>query len=280
MKEGRPSQTASMVAFFRACADLGLSSVPGFSDPTARHFLSAPWSQMFQLVERSAHHEPRPRPLVEARRGFDLLALRTSLIDAEVRAGLELGARQLVILGAGLDGRAFRMPELQDSRVFEVDHPSTQLFKRRAAGKLARTSRELTFVPVNFERDSLDAALRAAGHDATAPTVWIWEGVVMYLTDEAMRGTLRTVAARSAPGSTLVMQYNTRVSMPGPLSLLLRIWREPQIGIRTVEQMRHELEGAGFRVLSDTGLRDWAERFHAREPEDKEEGSRIVVARK
>ncbi|QSQ25764.1 SAM-dependent methyltransferase [Pyxidicoccus parkwayensis] len=278
MKEGKPSQTASMVAYFRAVAHLGVTSAKGFQDPTAEHLLPTPWAQLFRLTQRRARKAPQS--LANARRGTDLLALRTLTIDAHVRDALAQGARQLVILGAGLDGRAYRLRELSDVRVFEVDHPATQAWKQRRASVLPVMAKSLAFVPVDFERDSLDAALTRAGHDSSAPTVWIWEGVVMYLTTEALRTTLRVLTARSAPGSTAIIQYNTHRSMPGPLSLLLRIWREPQISMHTPEVMAAELGAVGFHVIADSGIDDWARRFDATSPGHMRQGSRVVAARK
>src|SRR5262249_31926837 len=144
------------------------------------------------------------------KRMADLLALRTMAIDAAVRDAVAGGARQAVILGAGLDGRAFRMPELAGIDGFEGDHPATQAAKPAPAAAPPATARSLQFVAVDFERDALADRIAAAGHRPGEPTVWIWEGVVMYLRDEAVRATLAAIAARSAPGSTLVVQYNTR----------------------------------------------------------------------
>src|SRR5207253_10743350 len=117
-------------------------------------------------------------------------------------------ASQLVILGAGLDGRAWRLSSLSNARVFEVDHPDTQAYKRERLGALKPAAKQVDFVPVDFEADSLEASLLRAGHDAAAPTAWVWEGVVMYLTPEAVRSTLKAIAARSAPGSTLIVNYH------------------------------------------------------------------------
>lgn len=280
MKEGKPSQTASMVAFFRALAHLGVTSAKGFQDPTAEHLLPTPWAQIYALTRRRARRDPQHPSFADARRGTDLLALRTLTIDAHLRDALASGARQLVILGAGLDGRAYRLRGLADVRVFEVDHPATQAWKQRRTATLPVLAKSRTFVPVDFERDSLDAALARAGHDSAVPTVWIWEGVVMYLTPSAMRATLAVLTARSAPGSMAIIQYNTRRSMPGPLTLLLRLWSEPQIAFHTPEQMAAELGGVGFRVLADTGIDDWARAFDATSPGEMRQGSRVVAARK
>jgi methyltransferase (TIGR00027 family) len=280
MREGKPSQTAAMVAFLRALADLGVTSARGFQDPTAQHLLPAPWSQLLALLRRSARRRPLSESLANARQGADLLALRTLTIDAHLRDALAQGARQVVILGAGLDGRAYRLRELSNVRVFEVDHPSTQAWKRRRAAVLPALAKSLTFVPVDFERDSLDAALTRAGHEPGVPTVWLWEGVVMYLSSTAMRATLRVLAARSAAGSTAIIQYNTRPSGPHALSLLLRFWKEPQISLHTPEVMAAELGAVGFHVIADSGTDDWARRFDATSPGEMRQGARVVVARK
>jgi methyltransferase (TIGR00027 family) len=89
-----------------------------------------------------------------------------------------------------------------DSSVFEVGHPATQALKRERSAHMASRAAQHKYVPVNFERDSLETALAAAGHDASVPTFWIWEGVTQYLTAEA-RQTLNAVGRLSARGSRI-----------------------------------------------------------------------------
>jgi methyltransferase (TIGR00027 family) len=127
--------------------------------------------------------------------------------DALARA-VVAGARQYVVLGAGLDTFAYRNPFPPDRlRVFEVDMPSTQAFKRDL---LARTQIEvpasLTFVPVDFETQLLSEQLRAAGFREDQPAFFSWLGVSMYLTREAVLATLGYVAARP-PGSGVTFDY-------------------------------------------------------------------------
>ncbi|MFL5349286.1 MAG: class I SAM-dependent methyltransferase [Hyalangium sp.] len=278
MKAGRASQTASMVAFMRALADVGITSVPEFSDPTARHLLAPPWSTFFRLAERRLQ-KASPKARQGAAVGVDVLALRTVLIDAYLREALARGIRQVVILGAGLDGRAYRIQELGETTVFEVDHPDTQAFKRSRLEPLTPTAKQLRFVSVDFEKDSLDRALEQAGQLTGEPTFFIWEGVVMYLTDQAVRGTLRVVASRSAPGSSILINYSVPGTRPGPLSLLLRLWREPQIGERTPEEMKALVEEVGFEAAEDSGMPEWAQRFGAKPPPPRiERRFRIVIA--
>ncbi|MBN1208722.1 MAG: class I SAM-dependent methyltransferase [Myxococcaceae bacterium] len=262
MKEGRPSQTAALVAFLRALADLGMSSVPGFREPTARHLLAPPWSSLLRFIER---HRQRMAPLVRqgASIGVDQLALRTVLIDAYLREALARGVRQVVILGAGLDGRAYRLQELAGCELFEVDHPATQTFKKARLGSLTPISQRLHFVTVDFEKDSLDVALQQAGHRSDEPTFFIWEGVVMYLTDAAVRSTLKRIAARAAPGSGIVVNYATPGARFRTMNVVLGLWREPMLGERAPATMHALLEEAGFEAVEDTSFPEWAQRFGA-----------------
>src|SRR5262245_13712188 len=112
MKADRPSRTAQMVALGRAAADAGLSHVPDFRDPTARTFLKERGRRNLEKLERIAKEKPRGYQFQMVQVAADLMALRTSAIDAAVREAVASGALQLVILGAGYDGRAWRMQEL------------------------------------------------------------------------------------------------------------------------------------------------------------------------
>src|SRR5204863_2963488 len=105
------------------------------------------------------------------------------------------------------DARAWRMPALAAATVIEIDHPATQAAKRAWLESAAPLARAVRFVPVDFERTTVASALEATGFDRQARTLWIWEGVVMYLTRAAMQATLGDVSAMSAPGSILAVTY-------------------------------------------------------------------------
>jgi methyltransferase (TIGR00027 family) len=177
------------------------------------------------------------------------LARRTVFIDDVVRRA-SAHARQLVVLGAGLDARAHRLPELADTIVFEVDQPSTQSYKRPRAAALPACAKEIRYVAVDFEKDDLAERLDAAGHDHGAPTTWIWEGVTMYLTEAAVAATLDIVRARSTAGSELVVTYG----MPGLANVskpLFAIIREPLRALFTRERMADLASAHGFDVTSE-----------------------------
>jgi methyltransferase (TIGR00027 family) len=232
------------------------ATVARFSDATALALLPA--DRREEALRAIAEAPPRTLRERIGRRVLSRLArmmiARTIEIDDAVRSASPTVHSQLVILGAGLDGRAWRMPELRDTVVFEVDHPDTQREKRPRSASLERLAREVRFVSVDFARDSLDAALAAAGHDAAAPTTWIWEGVVMYLTPDEIQATLAVVARRSAPGSVLSVAYHTSA----PYRFLVAIWvrrvGEPLRSKFTREEMRALLLRHGFSVCRDVSI--------------------------
>ena len=260
MKTDRPSRTAHLVALGRALADLGLSNVPDFHDPTARVFLNEKGKKSFAKIE-TAVRDGKRQFQVEAARGMaNMMALRTAAIDTAVGEAINRGARQLVILGAGYDGRAWRMSDLAGINVFEVDRPGTQKEKLERVAGLPASIGNVTFVPIDFERESLDAALGQAGHDASVPTCWIWEGVVMYLTGDAFSSTLKAIAARSATGSTLIINYHS--SHRGFIGkFILRLIGEPQINSWSPDEMKSDLAKVGFAVGEDSNMPDWNRQF-------------------
>ncbi len=155
MQTGQPSTTAEIVAFFRALETIR----PGdrlFEDPFAAHFLR-PWLRI--IVRGSV------LPLIGAlllrwidRRwpGARTSAIaRTRLIDDWVNESVAGDPQQVVILGAGFDSRAWRLPALRKVAVFEIDHPATAAEKRRRLAALGIERANVRFVPVDFERDAL-----------------------------------------------------------------------------------------------------------------------------
>jgi methyltransferase (TIGR00027 family) len=180
-----------------------------------------------------------------------MMVARTVAIDDAIRGAPHA---QLVILGAGLDGRAWRMAELRDAVVFEVDHPDSQRDKRDRVGALAQAARDVRFVAVDFERDSLDDALAKAGHDRAVATTWVWEGVVMYLTPEDVEATLAIIERRSAPGSRLVVAYTSPALVSALAGYFLRRIGEPLRSAFTADAMRDLLARHAFAVVRDDDL--------------------------
>jgi methyltransferase (TIGR00027 family) len=283
MREQRPSQTAALVALARALADRGFTRIPHFSDPVVASLLSPGWATTFTaLVHWMNRADPKRRDRAIAQ--FDVIPMRVRAIDVELEKDVARGCDQLVILGAGLDTRAFRLHSLATTAVFEVDHPATQEYKERKTQSLRVLAKSLAFVSIDFERHSLGERLALAGHRAGAPTIWVWEGVVMYLSDGALRGTLADVGRLSTRGSVLLLHYH-EPSKPGLARLfaraLLALWREPQIGPRSVDRMHEAVRAAGFDVESDSGPPDWAQAMGVPVPVgETARVTRLLVARR
>ncbi|MGW4351059.1 class I SAM-dependent methyltransferase [Nocardia sp. NPDC004582] len=266
MTERAASRTAILVCQGRAVAD-GRLGIGRFSDPIATELLTAPERELVDLVRSDAvptSFGPRMEyELLSAT--AEVLAVRTIAIDDAVRAAAN---PQLVILGAGLDARAWRMPELRGTPVFEVDHPASQAEKRDRLGD-RKPLAEVHFVPVDFATDSLPAALATAGHDGSRPTTWIWEGVVPYLTPPQVADTITAIAQRSAPASRLLITYPTpnrayhygRKAMQLILTVSGRpnpMAREPQRSTWTPEALATLLATHGFTVTADRDLESLA----------------------
>lgn len=270
MRTGSASTTAAIVSFSRGLATLVPRTREPLHDDIARDLVPAPFAQVLALCAASplaARVAARATSLVSL--GLvDHLALRTLAIDAAVRTAVARGARQLVILGAGLDARAYRLPELAGVDVFEVDHPDTQAGKRERLGSLVPTAKRVRFVAVDFARDDLATRLAETGHDPSQATIWIWEGVTIYLPSEAMRATLDVVARRSAAGSTLATTYTPPAQMRGALVPMSRIifgvLGEPIVGMIDEAAMRGELTTRGFVMESDEDGVDWRARYGGR----------------
>jgi len=229
------------------------TSAARFSDPTALALLPEEARERVRRVRAGeVPKDWRGRIRYEhLRRLAQMMVARTVAIDDAVR---EAKAPQLVILGAGLDGRAWRMPELGEAVVYEVDHPDSQRVKRERAASLTPLARELRFVPVDFTRDRLGDALAAAGHDAALPTTWIWEGVVMYLERADIAATLDALRARSAPGSRLLVSYHSPAFALLLGALLVRRLGEPFRSHFRPDEFRALLARHGFSVLRDESL--------------------------
>jgi methyltransferase (TIGR00027 family) len=207
MRAHKASETAMFVAFLRALVDQGLTRVQGYSDPIARQILPPFWSKLLAVIAPRMQAMP-PQARARAMEQLEMMPLRVRAIDVELERAIEAGCTQVVILGAGFDTRAYRMRALGATRVFELDHPASQALKRKQIAGVPVMARELVYATVDFERDALGDALRAAGHASDQPTAWVWEGVVMYLSDAGLRASLAGIAQASAVGSVLIVNYH------------------------------------------------------------------------
>ncbi|MFD9589198.1 class I SAM-dependent methyltransferase [Streptomyces sp. NPDC059980] len=263
MSERAASRTAVLVCQGRAAAD-GRAGTARFADPVAVRLLRA---EERTAVEQVRANTPptgwRERTAYESVRACaEVVVPRTVAIDEALRAHV---GDQLVILGAGLDTRAWRLSELARTDVWEVDHPASQRDKQdRLPAEQAAVARSVRFTPVDFALDDLGTALDDAGHDPSAPTTWLWEGVVPYLTRDEVRATVAALAARTAPGSALVVNYQSPSTRAAAGRLLTRFLGssitsgEPWRSLWRPEQLATLLDEYGLSVVSDDNLLDLA----------------------
>lgn len=193
MQSGQPSLTALRVAAQRAAHQL----VDGgliFEDPYA---IALAGSHLEEAVHRAAANAPE-RLMLAARSRF----AEDCLADAVAR-----GTKQIVILGAGLDSFGIRNPfGFANVRLFEVDHPATQKWKRERMEAAGLETSAVRFVPVDFERDALKTALIKAGFDFREHAYFHWLGVVMYLAPDTVWSTMEVVGECAA--AELVFDYS------------------------------------------------------------------------
>jgi methyltransferase (TIGR00027 family) len=250
MEEAIPSRTALRVALRRAAHQLYDSPLV-FEDPIAVPILGREHAEELQRTPL------RPdRPFSIALRAF--MVARSRYAEDNLGHAVAAGVRQYVLLGAGLDTFAYRNP-WPELHVFEVDHPTTQQWKRDllATNHIA-IPENLTYVPVDFERQSLPDRLDDAGFDRRIPAFFAWLGAVPYLTLAAFRGTVNFIASQPE-GSGVALDYGLPRSALPPLERLahdslasrVQMAGEPFQLFFTPEEIAAEF--SAFRIIEDLG---------------------------
>ena len=276
VETGRPSRTAILVAVHRAVAAGNPDPATQNPDFLARRLLvqedrelirggfgydafAMTWSEVREYFRKTfpgALFEPLP---------FAQMTLRTRHLDSAVNAALGDGTEQIVILGSGLDSRPYRLTsDWTRGRVFEVDFPpSLELKKSRVRSALGEPPKNLTYLPIDFTKETLEQVLQRGGYRPDAKTLFVWEGVTMYLPKEAVEATLAFVAKGSGAGSAIVFDYYDEAIPTGAhgakiwhaIAERFATWGEPFIfGVPT------EPPGDIWQVVSSQGLRltgDW-----------------------
>ncbi|HEV2637962.1 MAG TPA: class I SAM-dependent methyltransferase [Actinocrinis sp.] len=268
MNATEPSQTALLAAAARA-AHLIVDDKPLiFSDPLAYALLGDRAEEFLQYHRLHGTHVV----LAEAR---SAVITRSRFTEERLVEAVDRGVDQYVILGAGLDSYAFRQPARGRNglRVFEVDHPATQLWKRDRLREIAESpfsdlqdDSPLTFVPVDLETEPLTPHLLANGFDPARPAFVSWLGVTMYLTREAIDAALAAIGAL-APGTEIVVDYllpaelrdeagQTYVDNVAPISAERG---EPWVTFLSPEEMAELLHEHGFEVIRQVTRRESVE---------------------
>ena len=205
MKTNRPSTTAEGMAIVRAIESRKPESVRICYDPIARRLVNPVSVFLSKLTFDSGIYD---RFFAPGGGAIEFIVARERYVDDFLRNGLREGLDQVVILGAGFDTRAYRIAGIEKVRVYEVDHPATQEVKlKRLKKAIGPLPGHVTFVALDFNSRSLREGLAAAGFNENQRTLFIWQGVIMYLSPEAVDGTLAFIADHSGTGSSVIFDY-------------------------------------------------------------------------
>lgn len=202
MIPSQTSRTAELVARHRAAHQL-LDRPTILDDPLAIDILGADVAAEIRADPQRSETNRHARYL----RAF--VAVRARFAEDQLARVRDVGAKQYVVLGAGLDTSAYRIPLREmPLRVWEVDHSATQAWKRERLHQAGiAVSDRVTFVPIDFEQQTLPDALAAAGFDSSAGAFFSWLGVVPYLTRSVALSTLAYVARATSAGGGIVFDY-------------------------------------------------------------------------
>jgi methyltransferase (TIGR00027 family) len=270
MDQDRMSRTAEIVAAIRAAHFAFDDSPKIFEDPLAGDMITSPvWrlvgsNRMVSWVTRQILFR-YARPIMAQVLG------RARWAEDKLRKALAAGIGQYVILGAGLDSFAFRLPDWAAGiKVYEVDHPATQTAKRQRLEKLGLASPEhLEYVPIDFERETIADALARSSFSPDQTAFLSWMGTLHYLKPEAVFVTLRSLAAFARPGSEVVLDYSipkelfapedSRVHERGQKDVTVR--GEPWISSFDPARFPEEVCGLGFELLENLSPARQEERY-------------------
>ncbi len=205
--EHQPSDSAMGVTFFRALATFDEREEIRGPDYLAQVFLPEDYRRL--LNNPSSRAFVRRRMTTQTPGSYEYFVARTAYFDRVVRQALEENIPQLVILGAGYDTRSFRFrDQIRKTRIFELDIAPTQQLKKRLLQQAGVPIPEhLTFVSIDFAKESLADALGKAGFDRLRKSLFVWEGVMYYLPAGAVDQTFRFITGNSPAGSTLCFDY-------------------------------------------------------------------------
>jgi methyltransferase (TIGR00027 family) len=256
-----------------------------FNDAVVKDLVGAPVHLMMQLAILRNFTIKQTDSV--GRGIFGAQICRTRYIDDAVQAALSRGIGQVVILGAGLDTRPYRLPGMEGVKVFEVDLPAVQNDKKKKIQKhFGRLPDNVAFVPIDFDTQSLEAVLAGTAFDSSRPAVFIWEGVTQYISEEAVQRTLGFVG-KSVPGSVIVFTYvlksviERRSDIPGADHMMDIVAKSsPWVFGLEPSGLPAFLEPFHLALVEDVGNVDYKERYL--KPVGRElvmfEGERIVQA--
>ncbi len=263
MKQNRSSLTASKVAMMRAAHQI-LDNPKVFEDPIALSIIGT--QGVSEIHSESRKFKTRLHSYLRA-----IVVARSRFVEDELSMAIKRGIRQYVILGAGLDTFAYRNPySTSDLRVFEVDYPATQDWKQQ---QLSATNvaipESLTFVPIDFESQSLEDRLQEVGFRTDEPSLFSWLGVTMYLNKKTVMSTMKYITSSTPTGSEIIFDYAVPPSSQNfirrfgfrLLAHKMAVIGEPWQTFFDPQQLAMELKNIGFTQVEDLGPKDINDKF-------------------
>ncbi|HTR93739.1 MAG TPA: SAM-dependent methyltransferase [Trebonia sp.] len=261
MREGTASHTARSVAAHR----LEYARVEAaYGDPAADDALTSDVADGLTPAHNRMH---------------EYLKARTAFFDRVVVTALDRGVSQVVIGGAGYDGRAFRYAK-QGVRWFEVDHPATQADKLERIARLGLDAAHIAFIAADFTADPVAVPLREAGLDQARPAVFIFEGVAVYLERPVIERILAEFRAVTAPGAALAISVSTGAPSPTRAAFQRRVAElgEPARSVLTPAETSALLSAAGWEVRPASDRQESAGLLLARATTPDQEQARPAPA--
>lgn len=220
VKKKGPSKMAELIAVHRVVESSLPEGVRIFNDPYAVRLVDP---EIFEFARKNPERAKAMREHYE--RLFpglgNSIKARVRYFDDFVRASIDEGIKQLVILGAGYDTRAYRIEGLKGNvRVFEIDHPTTQEVKiEKIKGIFSTLPDNVVYVPADFESEDFGQKLLENGYDRSQKTLFVMEGLVMYIPPEAVDETLSFIVGNSGKGSAVIFDYYPKSLVDGTSEL-------------------------------------------------------------
>jgi len=256
--------TGMGVAYARATGNLYPKEKRLFEDTYSEKLLS-PLYKFFIFLQ----HSPRINDAIVKLKDMGWFFCRFRYIDDVLKKSIK-EIEAVVNLGAGMDCRAYYIPGVENIKYFEVDHPTVIKQKKSKMKKiLGHLPNHVIYVPVDFEKQSLDTELEKAGYNLTSKTLFIWEGVTQYISKEANDKTMKYVA-QAAPGSKIVFTYVLKSFIEGKdlkgateksmYKWLVKGFKLFKYGLDPAE-IKNYLSKYNLSLIEDIGSKEMKERY-------------------
>jgi methyltransferase (TIGR00027 family) len=270
MKGSKAGRTAYAIAAVRCLEEYYPEEKRLFTDPYALHFVQASKRPFMPLLKIAGLRDWILRQQDKQFPGFmGGILCRTAYIDDALVRVIGSGIKTVVNLGAGFDSRALRLPQARQTRFYEVDEAAIQEAKKKKLIEIdGRLPDHVTYAPIDFNTQSLDEELTAAGFSKTEPAVFIWEGVTQYISSEAVDNTLRFIGT-AAPGSRVLFTYVIRsyIDNPaaftglGPITRAIKRQGVEWVSGFSPKRLAERLAGFNLKLIEDVGKPEYLEWF-------------------